>query len=480
MFLEALPAATALILSLNETLLVFQKQGLSKKQQSTLAIFLTGIVLNGTMNLSKISFICFGNISLAVLSAFVHRTTIPWMKIQFTMFFHILKSFDIKKFHIQIDDTDLGKSKIVKFLYGVFRTLHKPTNGFQNAQNIVLLTITAFSVTFPVAFKFYRPDPKLTQWHKDKKASLKQKQKTGKATPIGPKPKRSSEYPTKNEIAAQLLNRVKRWLFIAEKMLEIEIKVISISADAAYLDPRLSKKIKTIFPGTQFISQIKSNQLVSSKNGKFMSAKSWFAKQGKPISHTGKLRNKEKYFEYHSARLHVKSHGRKLHIIALRYEGEEKYRFLAASDLSWRTLDIIRSYSLRWLIEVAIQDCKGYCGFGRRACLQGVKGAYVSVHLSLLVDCLLLTHSKQLDRFHSGQQLYTAGSIVDHFRCESNLATIKSILTSPDPMKRLGELTQILSKQLEKSKRLSEKHVYDEDAFSMESNLQLKRKHEAG
>ena len=111
-FLEALPATTALVLSLNETLLVFQKQGLSKKQQSTLAMFLTGIVLNGTMNLTKISSTCFGKISLAVLSAFVHRTTVPWMKIQFAMFYHILKSFDIKKVHIQIDDTDLGKSKI--------------------------------------------------------------------------------------------------------------------------------------------------------------------------------------------------------------------------------------------------------------------------------------------------------------------------------------------------------------------------------
>jgi len=55
-----------------------------------------------------------------------------------------------------------------------------------------------------------------------------------------------------------------------------------------------------------------------------------------------------------------------LFVIALKYEGEEKYRYLAATDVSWRTLDIIQAYSLRWLVEVFFEDWKLYEGWGAR------------------------------------------------------------------------------------------------------------------
>jgi hypothetical protein len=38
----------------------------------------------------------------------------------------------------------------------------------------------------------------------------------------------------------------------------------------------------------------------------------------------------------------------------------ETYRSLIASDLSWRTLDIVQGQTLRWLVEVFIQDWKSY------------------------------------------------------------------------------------------------------------------------
>ncbi len=46
-----------------------------------------------------------------------------------------------------------------------------------------------------------------------------------------------------------------------------------------------------------------------------------------------------------SARLHVCRHGKKLFVIALKYEGEEEYRFIIASDRTWRTIDIVEAYS---------------------------------------------------------------------------------------------------------------------------------------
>ena len=53
-----------------------------------------------------------------------------------------------------------------------------------------------------------------------------------------------------------------------------------------------------------------------------------------------------------SARLYVSSHKTKRCVVALKYEGEDTYRSLSASDRSWRTLDIVQGHSLRWLVEI--------------------------------------------------------------------------------------------------------------------------------
>ena len=65
-----------------------------------------------------------------------------------------------------------------------------------------------------------------------------------------------------------------------------------------------------------------------------------------------------------SARLFVQAHGKKRFVLALKYEGESEYRYLVASDLTWRTEDIVQAFTLRWLVEVFIQDWKGYEGWG--------------------------------------------------------------------------------------------------------------------
>ena len=43
-----------------------------------------------------------------------------------------------------------------------------------------------------------------------------------------------------------------------------------------------------------------------------------------------------------AARLQVEVHGKRRFVIALKFEGETDYRFLVASELSWRYQDIAR------------------------------------------------------------------------------------------------------------------------------------------
>ena len=56
---------------------------------------------------------------------------------------------------------------------------------------------------------------------------------------------------------------------------------------------------------------------------------------------------------------------------------------------------MVKAYSLRWLVEVFIEDWKKYEGWGQLALQQGDEGSFRGVVLSLLVDLCLLFHPDQ-------------------------------------------------------------------------------------
>lgn len=82
-----------------------------------------------------------------------------------------------------------------------------------------------------------------------------------------------------------------------------------------------------------------------------------------------------------AARLHVKAHDKRQYVVALKYKNEEEYRYLVASDLSWRFADFAIMYTLRWLVEVFIQDWKVHCGWNKLSKQQGVEGSEQSIRL---------------------------------------------------------------------------------------------------
>ena len=77
---------------------------------------------------------------------------------------------------------------------------------------------------------------------------------------------------------------------------------------------------------------------------------------------------------YRAIRVHVNAHGCKRFVIAIKYEEQSAYRYLVASDLSWRGQDVADAYTLRWLVEVFIQDTKANGGWFTMAKQQGMRG----------------------------------------------------------------------------------------------------------
>ena len=138
-----------------------------------------------------------------------------------------------------------------------------------------------------------------------------------------------------------------------------QIKVKAVVADALYGQAKFMDAAAALFGGVQVISQLHHNQNIRYQNRK-QHVSTYFSKyQG--VAQVVSIRGLAPITAIvASARLEVCAHGKKRFVIALKYPGEKDYRYLVATDLTWRTLDIVQAYTLRWLVEVFFEDWKFY------------------------------------------------------------------------------------------------------------------------
>ena len=108
--------------------------------------------------------------------------------------------------------------------------------------------------------------------------------------------------------------------------------------------------------------------------------------------------------------------------------------------MSWRTEDIIRAYTLRWLVEVFFEDWKLYEGWGQEARQFDEKGSSRSLILSLLFDHCLLLHPEQAARIDNKLPAFTVGSLRRRTQMEGLLEFIQFLLQQDNAGKKLEEL----------------------------------------
>ena len=173
-----------------------------------------------------------------------------------------------------------------------------------------------------------------------------------------------------------------------------------------------------------------------------------------------------------SARLYVCAHKTKRFLVAIKYAEENTYRYLIASDLSWRTLDIVQGHSLRWLVEVFIQDWKSYEGWSQLTKQPGDEGARHSVILSLLVDHALFVHPAQEAQLKNNLPAYTVGSLRAHVQVECLVDVIEDSMSSEDPQSRLQHFTQALHEVFAFGR--SKKHMIQRHLGRLEPTPSLK------
>ena len=174
------------------------------------------------------------------------------------------------------------------------------------------------------------------------------------------------------------------------------------------------------------------------------------------------------------ARLCVCPHKAERFVIAVKYEGETDYRYLVASDLTWRTEDIIKASALRWLIEVFIQDRKSYEGWNTLTKQPDNEGSERTLILSLLADQCLFFHPDQKARLQNKLSPFTVGSLIEKSEAGCLLSFIRELVMSEDTENRLDKLNECIQKTFKMS--LSEKHMMNRELGTLAPSPSLKYK----
>src|SRR5438552_9250364 len=406
--------------------------GRSAMQRTWLAFCITAVLVTNSICWARFARASLGTYSLAALSWMFRQSKIPWDQLLGASVRVILRHHGITSGSLVIDDTDNPRSTSAEALADLYTLRDKEGGGYLWGQSLVFLVLVTPKISIPVGVVFYQPAPERSAWYKKAKV-LKKQGVPKKQRP--PKPAPNPQYPPEDQLALHLLETFKAH--------HPPIRVHCIMADALYGTATFGDGASAMFGGVQVLSHIRSNQNMRVGKRTQHVADSFATHPGTPQ----RLRirgGQEVVATVGSARLYVCSHHTKRFIVAIKYEEEESYRYLIASDLSWRTLDIVQGHTLRWLVEVFIQDWKSYEGWSQLTKQPGDEGARHSVILSLLVDHSLFLHPDQQRQLKNNLPAYTVGSLRANVQVECLVDVIDDLVSSDDPQDKLKRFTNAL------------------------------------
>ena len=468
-FAKPAPFVSAFIDAVDETIRQNDPHhGMSAIQRTWLAFCVTATLVTHSICWARFERASLGAYSMAALSWMFRHRKMPWDQLLVASVRVILRHHgikvsptpDITSGSLVIDDTDNPRSKAAKKLAYLYKLRDKESGGYVWGQSLVFLLLVTPKISIPVGFVFYQPAPELSAWYRQEKA--RKKQKAPKAQRL-PKPAPNPDYPTKQQLALRLLEGF--------KINHPDLRVHCITADTLYGVAPFVDAASALFGGVQVLSQIRSNQNIRIGKREQHVADYFATHPGTPQRIC--IRGGEVVVAMvSSARLYVCSHKTKRFVIAIKYENEESYRYLIASDLTWRTLDIVQGHSLRWLVEVFIQDWKGHEGWAQLTKQPGEEGARQSVILSLLVDHSLFVHPDQQAQLKNNLPAYTVGSLRAHIQVECLVDVIDDLVSSEAPQDQLKRFTQALHDMFTFSR--SKKHMIQRQLGRLEPTPLLK------
>ena len=313
------------------------KPGLTTGQKAWLSFCIMCIIVTESVCWRKYVRVGLGQYSEALLS-YYFCCDMTWDLLVAVSIRVVLDSFRSYEGILIIDDSGKKRSKVTTRIPFVHYYKDKESTGTIRGQETIFLVLVTPLTTILVGYEFYQPDPDYTAWAKEERR-LK-KLGTHKAL-RSKKPALNSDYPTKQQIALKLLETFR------QDCSYVTIKLVL--ADALYGTADFMSKAALITKQNQIISQLRRNQKVHDKRREWKLNEYFKAYPG--VARDIPIRGGEtKPMIVGSARLYVEAHGCTRFVVAIRYPKQDEYRYLVASDLSWRTDDIIKAYTIRWLV----------------------------------------------------------------------------------------------------------------------------------
>lgn len=460
-YLKPLSLCEVFIEQLNSVMEQAYNRRLTLRQRIWLSICITGILVTNSVCWKRFERATIGNYCGGTLSKMFHRGKINWDILLQSSVLQILSTYGIHYGVLALDDTANQRCKKTSKIDKAHKIKDKKTGGYFNGQEIVFLILITDKLTIPVGFKLYEPQASMSQWRKENKHLKRQ----GVPQELRPKkPAVDLNYPSKQQLALDLLLEFNRSF--------PQIKIQCVLADALYGTKEFVRKAASLLK-TQVISQVKCSQKVRT-NGKYISINEYFKRNAGVPKQLTIRGDKQKLVMMHGARLFLKAHGCTRFIIALKYDGEEDYRYLVASELTWRLTDIAAAYTMRWLVEVFIQDWKSYEGWCQLAKQQGVEGSSRGLILSLLTDHCLLLHPNQKALINRKLPALTVGSLRALECMNAVVESIEYLIKSEESKIIVHELSKKIAEVI--SLRPSAKHMSGRNLGRLEPSPSLKYK----
>ena len=378
----------------------------------------TAVLVTNAICWARLARASLGTYALAALSwRFRHRKS-PWDDLWVASVRVILRHDGRHSGSLVIDDTANNRSKSAQPLAYLYKLREKESGGSVWGQSLVLLLWGTPTISSPEGFACYQPAPELRAWEK-KATALK--------TPGVPKKPRPSPppatllAPTKQALALDVLEQL--------TTPHPAFQVPSIRAAALYGTAPFVNGAAVLCGGVPVLSQIRSHQQVRRKKREQNVSDYGAPPPGTP--HPRRIRGRpEGGASVGRARWYGCAHKTPRFVVALQYEGADTSRSLMASDLPWRTRDMVQGQTLRWLVEMFGQDWKAQEGGSQLTKQPGAAGARQSVILRWRVDHALCVHPDQQAQLTHNLPAYTVGSLRATAQVECLVRVIEHLVSS--------------------------------------------------
>lgn len=104
-----------------------------------------------------------------------YHASIAWHWLLRASVIILLEKYNLTEGSLLLDETERQRAKKTSKIFKTHKMKAKKTGGYMNGQEIVFLILVTSKITLPVDFRFYKPDPDMTAWRKERDRLRKQK-----------------------------------------------------------------------------------------------------------------------------------------------------------------------------------------------------------------------------------------------------------------------------------------------------------------